>query len=359
MIRPTRAVDVERRMDTCPARSSVPRRRPSSSEGAACGRPPSRDRQQGRRARCSVRLRRGFRKPRRRRHATHAAYKRRQLARACIGNASLSSRSSEGYPRDEGSGMTTRRAPARSASPVRHKDRRALPAQIAQHLIQLRDRDLHRGSWCTEGASREILACGVKGETGSRAIRRRIAREPGSPYGHAKISQSCFSAPTPPMQIAIAQLNRVVGDIAANFAPSSRGRRGRRAGADARRHARASLCGYPPEDLLLRAAFLATARRAGRARGADRGTPVDRRFSRARRPAGATTRRRAPRRPRRAVSRKQRLPNYTVFDEKRYFDAGQRAVRRRDRRRALRPASSARTSGNPGRRRRRRRPARR
>ena len=59
------------------------------------------------------------------------------------------------------------------------------------------------------------------------------------------------------MQIAIAQLNQVVGDLAGNAARDPRGGGRRRArGARLVVTPELSLCGYPPEDLLLRPAFL-------------------------------------------------------------------------------------------------------
>ena len=60
------------------------------------------------------------------------------------------------------------------------------------------------------------------------------------------------------MQIAIAQLNQVVGDLAGNARGDPR-RRSARPSAPARALVvtpELSLCGYPPEDLLLRPAFL-------------------------------------------------------------------------------------------------------
>src|SRR5437762_2255930 len=59
------------------------------------------------------------------------------------------------------------------------------------------------------------------------------------------------------MRIAIAQLNQVVGDLAGNAARIlDATAASRRAGADLVVTPELSLCGYPPEDLLLRPAFL-------------------------------------------------------------------------------------------------------
>src|SRR5262249_47109594 len=63
------------------------------------------------------------------------------------------------------------------------------------------------------------------------------------------------------MRIAIAQLNQVVGDLAGNAARIvDATAAARRAGADLVVTPELSLCGYPPEDLLLRPAFLAACR---------------------------------------------------------------------------------------------------
>jgi NAD+ synthetase len=125
--------------------------------------------------------------------------------------------------------------------------------------------------------------------------------------------------------IAAAQLNCTVGDLPGNAARIlEHAERARAAGADLVVTPELSLCGYPPEDLLLRASFLedcqrsleALAQRAPKValvvgfpeQGAD-----GRRYN-----AAALIRdgRIA------AVARKHDLPNYEVFDEKRYFAAG-------------------------------------
>ncbi|MEO8508475.1 MAG: nitrilase-related carbon-nitrogen hydrolase, partial [Betaproteobacteria bacterium] len=59
------------------------------------------------------------------------------------------------------------------------------------------------------------------------------------------------------MQIAIAQLNQRVGDLAANARDIlAATEEGRRVGAALVVTPELSLCGYPPEDLLLRPAFI-------------------------------------------------------------------------------------------------------
>src|SRR5574337_1237595 len=94
------------------------------------------------------------------------------------------------------------------------------------------------------------------------------------------------------MRIAIAQLDCVVGDLAGNAARILDAvAEARRGGADLVVTPELSLCGYPPEDLLLRAAFLAACR-----------DELERLVA--------------------AIYRKRELPNYTVFDEQRYFEPG-------------------------------------
>src|SRR6202022_4298080 len=59
------------------------------------------------------------------------------------------------------------------------------------------------------------------------------------------------------MRVAIAQLNQVVGDLSGNAARIlEAAAEARRGGAQLLITAELSLCGYPPEDLLLRPAFL-------------------------------------------------------------------------------------------------------
>ena len=125
--------------------------------------------------------------------------------------------------------------------------------------------------------------------------------------------------------IAAAQINCTVGDLSANAARILEyTERARAAGADLVLTPEMSLCGYPAEDLVLRAGFLADCRRELEALAARvRGTPLvvgfpelaagGRRYN-----AAALIRdgRIA------AVARKRELPNYDVFDEKRTFDAG-------------------------------------
>jgi NAD+ synthetase len=126
------------------------------------------------------------------------------------------------------------------------------------------------------------------------------------------------------MRVAIAQLNQVIGDLSGNAARILEAMaEARRGGAQLLITPELSLCGYPPEDLLLRPAFLAScadelARLALRVEGITVlvGFPElapDGRYN-----AVAVLRDARVI----AVYRKRCLPNYTVFDEQRYFTAG-------------------------------------
>ncbi len=125
------------------------------------------------------------------------------------------------------------------------------------------------------------------------------------------------------MRLALCQMNATVGDIAGNARRISDGMRdARAAGADLVLFGELALTGYPPEDLLLKEHFLADARGAldelaGEARGIvavvgfpERAEDV---FNSAAVLAEGSVH---------AVYRKVYLPNYGVFDEQRYFQAG-------------------------------------
>jgi NAD+ synthetase len=124
------------------------------------------------------------------------------------------------------------------------------------------------------------------------------------------------------MRIAIAQLDCVVGDLPGNAARILGAvAEARRGGADLVVTPELSLCGYPPEDLVLRPAFLdACADELQRLARQVSGTTVLIGYPQSRggkrynavavlRDGGID-----------AVYRKCELPNYTVFDEQRYFE---------------------------------------
>ena len=126
------------------------------------------------------------------------------------------------------------------------------------------------------------------------------------------------------MKIAIAQINATVGDLGGNVTRLAEfAARARREGADLMVTPELALCGYPPEDLLLREDFLAAcdqalADLAGRAQGVTlvvghpRAADGKRYNSASVLQNGKVL----------GVYDKQRLPNYTVFDEERYFEPG-------------------------------------
>ena len=126
------------------------------------------------------------------------------------------------------------------------------------------------------------------------------------------------------MRIALAQINATVGDVAGNADRIlSRVAEARKAGADLVATPELALSGYPPEDLLFHRGFRrrieeSLARIADEARGIDLlvGYPE---YS-----GGILFNAAAWIRDGKKVVnyRKQRLPNYQVFDEKRYFTAG-------------------------------------
>jgi NAD+ synthase/NAD+ synthase (glutamine-hydrolysing) len=126
--------------------------------------------------------------------------------------------------------------------------------------------------------------------------------------------------------IAAAQMNCTVGDLAGNAARIlDFVERSRAAGADLVLTPEFSLCGYPPEDLVLREGFLADCRRelermAPRVRGIDVVVGFPELAADGKRYNAAALLRDGRIA---AVARKRELPNYDVFDEKRYFEAGE------------------------------------
>lgn len=126
------------------------------------------------------------------------------------------------------------------------------------------------------------------------------------------------------LKIAVAQINCVVGDLSGNARRVAEfAERARALGADLMITPELALCGYPPEDLLLRPDFYRSAARELAALASQvRGIAVvvghpeewgDERYNAASLLAGGRIV---------ATYRKHRLPNYEVFDEERYFDAG-------------------------------------
>jgi NAD+ synthase (glutamine-hydrolysing) len=130
-----------------------------------------------------------------------------------------------------------------------------------------------------------------------------------------------------PLRVALAQMNATVGDIPGNAAKIARHTAAARdQGASLVVFPELSLTGYPPEDLLLKTAFLEEAGAAledlaGQARGivALVGFPerADDVYNSAAVLADGEVA---------AVYRKMYLPNYGVFDEQRYFQSGAEAA---------------------------------
>ena len=136
------------------------------------------------------------------------------------------------------------------------------------------------------------------------------------------------------MRIALAQIDPTVGDIDANAAKVAEWiGRAREQGAELAIFPELCMPGYPAEDLYLKRHFVAANRRAVEELAA-RGRGHHRRWSGSpsRSPAAATsatpTTRSpcSPTAPSQAVYRKNRLPNYSVFDEQRYFVPGAEPV---------------------------------
>jgi len=126
------------------------------------------------------------------------------------------------------------------------------------------------------------------------------------------------------MKIAIAQTNYIVGDLAGNAAKIlDAAARAKTAGATLLLTTELALCGYPPEDLLLRDDFYEDCARAladlvGKTSGITLVVGHPHEIDNRRYNAASVIRDRKII----ATYLKRKLPNYTVFDEARYFDSG-------------------------------------
>jgi len=129
------------------------------------------------------------------------------------------------------------------------------------------------------------------------------------------------------MKIAIAQINCLLGDLAGNSAKMARYARDAKAqGADILLTPEMSLCGYPPEDLLLRNGFyrecdLALAELAKHAQGIVLVVGHPHQINGNRYNAASVLRDGKVL----LTYHKHELPNHSVFDEKRYFEHGDQA----------------------------------
>ena len=130
------------------------------------------------------------------------------------------------------------------------------------------------------------------------------------------------------IKIAVAQINCMLGDLAGNTAKIlDCAARAKAAGAEVLLTPELSLCGYPPEDLLLRDGFfrdcaaaldeLAAALPAIKVIAGHPHVANGRRYN----AASVLQDGRIA-----ATYHKRNLPNYTVFDEERYFESGSEPV---------------------------------
>ena len=126
------------------------------------------------------------------------------------------------------------------------------------------------------------------------------------------------------MKFALAQLNQTIGDLPGNARRIVEAcERAQAAGARCVVTPELAICGYPPEDLVMRPSFLAACRAEIEALApklppltAIVGFPLAENGARYNAAAVISDRRIV------AIHRKQQLPNYTVFDEERYFTPG-------------------------------------
>jgi len=132
--------------------------------------------------------------------------------------------------------------------------------------------------------------------------------------------------------VALAQINCTVGDLAGNAAKIlDAASKARTQGADVLLTPELSLCGYPPEDLIMRDSFLAAARQQLDALAAtmQQNTPGLKAIVGFPEKDGSYTYNAAALLADgkvAAVYHKRNLPNYTVFDEQRYFHSGDSPV---------------------------------
>jgi len=128
------------------------------------------------------------------------------------------------------------------------------------------------------------------------------------------------------LRVYLAQMNSVVGDVEGNAAMIAEHiDRAREARADVAVFPELAVCGYPPDDLLLRPAFVrageaAVARLAARTAGMTALVGFAEGSGDLFNAAAVLHDGRVA-----DVYRKRHLPNYTVFDEERYFGAGARS----------------------------------
>ena len=127
------------------------------------------------------------------------------------------------------------------------------------------------------------------------------------------------------LRVALCQVNPTVGDIAGNEATLASGiAAAREAGAQIAAFGELAVTGYPPEDLLhkehfLRDAWDAVERLGSQTRGIVAVVGFPQRSERVYNAAAILADGRVA-----AIYRKMHLPNYGVFDEQRYFSAGNR-----------------------------------
>ena len=136
-----------------------------------------------------------------------------------------------------------------------------------------------------------------------------------------------MAGPLPPLTLALAQINTRVGDLEGNArAIGGQIARARDAGAELVLFPELALTGYPPEDLLLKEHFLQATQEALRELASDAegivalvGFPerADDVYNALAVLEGGAVR---------GIYRKTLLPNYGVFDEQRYFQAGEDAM---------------------------------